>query len=52
MPSKLIAKLGIAASLSISLSGCIATEKLDDQLMRQEDAKWVADEQFAPTDHR
>lgn len=49
MPEKLIAKVGIAAALSISLSGCIAVEKLDYQLMRQEDAKWVADEQFTDT---
>ena len=49
MSSKLITKIGIAAALSISLSGCIATEKLDYQLMRQEDAKWVADEQLTDT---
>ena len=49
MSSKLITKIGIAAALSISLSGCIPTEKLDYQLMRQEDAKWVADEQLTDT---
>ncbi|MGO3756902.1 hypothetical protein ACTXMV_01310 [Psychrobacter celer] len=30
----------------LALSGCLATEKLDYQLMRQEDAKWVAVEQL------
>lgn len=34
---------------SLVLSGCIVTEKLDYQLMLQEDAKWVADEQFTDT---
>ena len=42
--SKLFPKSCLATVLG--LSGCIATEKLDYQLMRQEDAKWVADEQF------
>lgn len=32
--------------LMLALSGCLATEKLDYQLMRQEDAKWVAVEQL------
>ena len=30
----------------LALSGCLATEKLDYQLMQQEDAKWVAVEQL------
>ena len=46
--SKLFPKscLATVLGLGLGLSGCIATEKLDHQLMRQEDAKWVADEQF------
>ncbi|KAA0913597.1 hypothetical protein [Psychrobacter sp. ANT_WB68] len=47
--SKLFPKscLATVLGLGLGLSGCIATEKLVDyQLMRQEDAKWVADEQF------
>lgn len=35
-----------SVGLMLALSGCLATEKLDYQLMRQEDAKWVADEQL------
>ena len=30
----------------LALSGYLATEKLDYQLMRQEDAKWIAVEQL------
>lgn len=50
---KALSKTWLAAALNLglglSLSSCIATEKLDYQLMRQEDAKWVADEQFTDT---
>ena len=47
--SKLLSKLWLAGSLVLGLSGCIVSEKLDYQLMQQEDAKWVADEQFTDT---
>ena len=47
--SKLLSKLCLAGSLVLGLSGCIVSEKLDYQLMLQEDAKWVADEQFTDT---
>jgi len=39
----------LASVLALSLSGCIATEKLDYQLMKQEDAKWVANETLTDT---
>ncbi|MGM8885020.1 hypothetical protein ACS8FD_03665 [Psychrobacter sp. 1U2] len=42
-------KILLASVLALSLSGCIATEKLDYQLMKQEDAKWVADETLTDT---
>ena len=44
--SKSVLKLCLAGSFILGLSSCIAMEKLDYQLMVQEDAKWVADEQF------
>ena len=47
--SKLLSRLCLAGSLVLGLSGCIVSEKLDYQLMVQEDAKWVADEQFTDT---
>ena len=47
--SKLLSRLCLAGSLVLGLSGCIVSEKLDYQLMQQEDAKWVADEQFTDT---
>ena len=47
--SKLLSRLCLAGSLVLGLSGCIVSEKLDYQLMLQEDAKWVADEQFTDT---
>lgn len=47
---KFCPKIGLAAALGLGLasglSSCIATEKLDYQLMKQEDEKWVADERF------
>ena len=46
---KLLSRLCLVGSLVLGLSGCIVTEKLDYQLMLQEDAKWVADEQFTDT---
>ena len=47
--SKSLSKLCLAGSLILGLSGCIVSGKLDYQLMVQEDAKWVADEQFTDT---
>ena len=47
MMLKSLSRLCLAGSLV--LSSCIVTEKLDYQLMLQEDAKWVADEQFTDT---
>ena len=47
--SKSLSRLCLAGSLVLGLSGCIVSEKLDYQLMVQEDAKWVADEQFTDT---
>ncbi len=44
---KLYKKIGFVAALTLSLNGCLATEKLDYELMKQEDAKWVA-ESLAP----
>ena len=49
MMSKSLSKLCLAGSLVLGLSGCIVSEKLDYQLMLQEDAKWIADEQFTDT---
>ena len=49
MMSKSVLKLCLACSLVLGLSGCIAMEKLDYQLMQQEDAKWQADEQLTDT---
>lgn len=49
MMSKSFLKLCLACSLVLGLSGCIAMEKLDYQLMQQEDAKWQADEQLTDT---
>ena len=43
---KLYKKIGFVAALTF-LNGCLATEKLDYELMKQEDAKWVA-ESLAP----
>ena len=47
--SKLLSRLCLAGSLVLGLSGCIVSEKLDYQLMVQEDAKWIANEQFTDT---
>ena len=49
MMSKSLSRLCLAGSLVLGLSSCIVTEKLDYQLMLQEDAKWIADEQFTDT---
>lgn len=46
---KSLSRLCLVGSLVLGLSGCIVTEKLDYQLMLQEDAKWIADEQFTDT---
>ena len=46
---KSVSRLCLAGSFILGLSSCIAMEKLDYQLMVQEDAKWVADEQFTDT---
>lgn len=45
---KLYKKIGFVAALTF-LNGCLATEKLDYELMKQEDAKWVADERLTDT---
>lgn len=47
--SKSSSKIVLTVALSLVLSGCIATGQLDYQLMLQEDAKWVVDEQFTDT---
>ena len=49
MMLKSLSRLSLAGSLVLGLSSCIVTEKLDYQLMLQEDAKWIADEQFTDT---
>ena len=49
MMLKSLSRLCLAGSLVLGLSSCIVTEKLDYQLMLQEDAKWIADEQFTDT---
>ena len=46
MMLKSLSRLCLAGSLVLGLSSCIVTEKLDYQLMLQEDAKWIADEQL------
>jgi hypothetical protein len=46
---KLYKKIGFVAALTLGLNGCLATEKLDYELMKQEDAKWVADERLTDT---
>ena len=49
MMLKSLSRLCLVGSLVLGLSSCIVTEKLDYQLMLQEDAKWIADEQFTDT---
>ena len=49
MMLKSLSRLCLAGSLVLGLSSCIVTEKLDYQLMLQEDAKWIADEQLIDT---
>ncbi|MGI9340612.1 MAG: hypothetical protein ACR2PP_08245 [Psychrobacter sp.] len=46
---KLYKKIGFVAALTLGLNGCLATENLDYELMKQEDAKWVADECLTDT---
>lgn len=42
---KLYKEIALMAALGLSLvsglSGCLATEKIDYELMKQEDAKWI-----------
>lgn len=49
MMSKFCTKTAFIAALTLALSGCLAAEKLDYQLMKQEDAKWIADERLTDT---